>query len=82
MIFNSARLLKIQAEIVSYIKKSREKDVDCVLNITEKIVLLYEKVQSFSIITFYDGYLDLLTFSSLKLYWNTVYNNRLLFEIA
>ena len=58
MIFNSARLLKIQAEIVSYIKKSREKDVDCVLNITEKIVLLYEKVQSFSIITFYDCYFE------------------------
>ena len=66
MIFNSARLLKIQAEIVSYIKKSREKDVDCVLNITEKIVLLYEKVQSFSIITFYDGYFESANLSIIK----------------
>ena len=66
MIFNSTRLLKIQAEIVSYIKKSREKDVDCVLNITEKIVLLYEKVQSFSIITFYDGYFESANLSIIK----------------
>lgn len=66
MIFNSARLLKIQAEIVSYIKKSREKDVDCVLDITEKIVLLYEKVQSFSIITFYDGYFESANLSIIK----------------
>lgn len=66
MILNSARLLKIQAEIVSYIKKNREKDVDCVLNITEKIVLLYEKVQSFSIITFYDGYFESANLSIIK----------------
>ena len=66
MIFNSTRLLKIQAEIVSYIKKSREKDVDCVLDITEKIVLLYEKVQSFSIITFYDGYFESANLSIIK----------------
>ena len=66
MIFNSARLLKIQGEIVSYIKKSREKDVDCDLNITEKIVLLYEKVQSFSIITFYDGYFESANLSIIK----------------